>query len=292
MAETRRILIVDDEPKVAFFLQESLESLGHNYEVVSAASGEAALAEIEHAPFGVVITDLRMPGISGLELMQRVRDEHPQTRTILITAYGSEEVEAEMRRLQAYRYFTKPFRIQDLTAAVQEALREGASSAPGLLVLSGERLDRLTQRLNTLRHEVGAQCVLLADITGQLMAEVGVTDGVSPSALATLFGGSFAAEFELARQMREDHSLNLRYHEGVRYDIYAANVGDQLFITLIFDRRMGASRISMVWLYAKRAIQALLPLVAGDETLATPDALPSEFSASLSNKLNAVWGTA
>ena len=91
--------------------------------------------------------------------------------------------------------------------------------------------------------------------------------------------------------MREDRSFNLRYHEGVRYDIYAANVGDQLFITLIFDRRMGASRISMVWLYAKRAIQALLPLVAGDETLATPDALPSEFSASLSNKLNAVFGT-
>jgi hypothetical protein len=77
----------------------------------------------------------------------------------------------------------------------------------------------------------------------------------------------------------------------VRYDIYAVNVGDQLFITLIFDRRMGASRISMVWLYAKRAIQALLPLVAGDETPAAPDALPSEFSASLSNKLNAVLGS-
>jgi hypothetical protein len=77
----------------------------------------------------------------------------------------------------------------------------------------------------------------------------------------------------------------------VRYDIYAANVGDQLFIALIFDRRMGASRISMVWLYAKRAIQALLPLVVGDETLATPGALPSEFGVSLSNKLNAVFGT-
>jgi hypothetical protein len=90
--------------------------------------------------------------------------------------------------------------------------------------------------------------------------------------------------------MHEDRSFNLRYHEGMRYDIYAANVGDQLFITLIFDRRMGASRISMVWLYVKRAIQALLPLVASEETPATPDVLPTEFSTLLSNKLNAIFG--
>ena len=82
----KRILIVDDEKKVAFFLQESLEDLGDNYEVISAETAEAALQQIESQPFDLIITDLRMPGINGLELMKRVRDISPETRTILITA--------------------------------------------------------------------------------------------------------------------------------------------------------------------------------------------------------------
>jgi DNA-binding response OmpR family regulator len=291
MTDSKRILIVDDEPKVAFFLQESLESLGSNYQVMRADSGESALTEMDRTSFDVLITDLRMPGMSGLELMQYVRENFPQTRVILITAYGSEDVEAETRRLEAYRYFTKPFHIEDLTTAVQEALREGAGSAPGLLVLSGERFDRLTQRLNDLRYEVGAQCILLADITGQLMAEVGITEGLIPPTLTALMGGGFATEFEVTRHLREDRSFNLHYHEGVRYDLYAANVGDQLFLTLIFDRRMGASRIGMVWLYTKRAIQDLLSLVASEETMPTADVLSPDFGASLSDKLNSVFKT-
>jgi CheY-like chemotaxis protein len=291
MTESKRILIVDDEPKVAFFLQESLESLGSNYQVMRADSGESALSEMDHASFDVIITDLRMPGMSGLELMQYVRKNFPQTHVILITAYGSEDVEAETRRLEAYRYFTKPFHIEDLTTAVQEALTEGAGSAPGLLVLSGERFDRLTQRLNDLRYEVGAQCILLADITGQLMAEVGITEGLTPPTLTALMGGGFATEFEVTRHLREDRSFNLHYHEGVRYDLYAANVGDQLFLTLIFDRRMGASRIGMVWLYTKRAIQDLQSLVASEETMPTADVLSPDFGASLSDKLNSVFKT-
>ena len=291
MSENRRILIVDDEPKVAFFLQESLESLERNYQVVRANTGESALAEMGRAPFDVVITDLRMPGMSGLELMQRVRDKFPQTRTILITAYGSDDVEAETRRLQAYRYFTKPFHIEDLTSAVREALLDGAASAPGLLVLSDQRLERLTHRLTDLRYEVNAQCILLADITGQLITSVGLTDEVAPPTLTALMGGRFAADFEITRHLREDRSFNLHYHEGVRYDIYSTNVGDQLFLALVFDRRMGASRIGMVWLYTKRAIQDLLNLVASEETMLTADVLSPDFGASLSDKLNSVFKT-
>jgi DNA-binding response OmpR family regulator len=275
MSNRKRILIVDDEAKVAFFLQESFESLGRNYQVVRADSGESALAEISQAPFDVVITDFRMPGMSGLELMQRVREKASDTRVILITAYGSDDVEAETRRLQAYRYFTKPFHVEDLIAAVQEALREGAASAPGVLVLSGERFDRITQRLNDLRYEVGAQCILLADITGQLITQVGLTDEVAPPTLMALMGGRFAADFEITRHLREDRSFNLHYHEGVRYDIYSTNVGDQLFLALVFDRRMGASRIGMVWLYTKRAIQDLLTMVASNEKVPADDAVSS-----------------
>ncbi len=263
---SRRILIVDDEPKVAVSLQASLESLERNYQVVCAETGESALTEMDRGPFDVVITDLRMPGMNGLELMQRVKETHPETRTILITAYGSDDVEAETRRLNAYRYFTKPFHIQDLTAAVEEAIEQKAPGASGPLASSEEQLERLTQRLGDLRYEVGAQCVLLATLTGQLVIEVGQTEGIHPSTLATLMSSGFTAAPELNRHLNQERSFNLHYHEGTRYDLYAANAGDRFFLTLVFDRRMGASRIGMVWLYTKRAIQDLLAMIASDET--------------------------
>jgi hypothetical protein len=132
-------------------------------------------------------------------------------------------------------------------------------------------------------------CIVLADITGQLITQVGTAEDAAPAELAALLGGSFSAEFGLARQLREERSFNLRYHEGVRFDLYAANVGDQLFLLLLFDRRMGASRISMVWLYTKRAIQDLLPLVAGERMLDTTEVLSPEFSASLADRLDLLF---
>jgi hypothetical protein len=130
------------------------------------------------------------------------------------------------------------------------------------LFLSGDRLDRTTQRLVDLRFEVGAQCILLSDINGRLLAEVGLTDGIAVAGTARLMSSSLAGSFEIAQQLREGQSFNLIFHEGVRYDLYAANVGEDLCLTLVFDRRQGASRIGMVWLYTKRAIQDLLELVS------------------------------
>ena len=255
----KRILIVDDEPKVGFFLKETLESLGRGYSVSHVESGEAALDEMTRQPYELVVTDLRMPGMSGLDLLGRVQEMAPDTRTILITAYGNGDVESETRRLNAARYFTKPFPIDEFTAAVQNMLDDQSSDAP---VLSRDRLDRIDQRLSDLRFEVGAQCILLADRRGQLLSEVGLTDSLSPDELAELMGGGFDSLFQVAQHLHEGHAFNLTYHEGVRYDIYAANVGDHLFLTLVFDRRQGASRIGMVWLYTKRAIQDLLDSVS------------------------------
>ncbi|HLF29099.1 MAG TPA: response regulator [Anaerolineae bacterium] len=265
---SKRILIVDDEPRVGFFLKESLESLGRGYTVAHVPSGEAALDEMAREPYHLVVTDLRMPGMSGLDLLSRVREVAPDTRTILITAYGSDEVETASQRLKASYYFTKPFPIDDFTSAVQDALEDRSSASAEAPSLDHERLDRIAQRLSDLRFEVGAQCILLANAKGALLTEVGLTEGLTPALLTELMGGGFASLFEVARHLHEGRAFNLTYHEGVRYDIYAANVGDHLFLTLVFDRRQGASRIGMVWLYTKRAIQDLLDL-------ASPSARPA-----------------
>jgi len=267
MKDAKRILIVEDEPKVAFFLQESLEAVDDSYSVVCAGCGEDALSELTRSPFDMVVSDLRMPGISGLELLQHVREQSPTTYTILITAYGSDEVEAETHRLQAYKYFTKPFSIQDFTSAVKQALND--DKAPQKMseppTLSDEQFDKITQRLSDLRYEVGAQCILLSNGSRQVLDKVGFTENMQTNQIVELMCKGFAHTTQLGQHLREERSFNLHYHEGTRYDIYTANVGEHLFITLVFDRRQGASRVGMVWLYTKRAVQDVLYLISNND---------------------------
>jgi CheY-like chemotaxis protein len=119
----KRILVVDDEESLVFFLGETLARLGPEYCVKTARSAEQALRTLSCEPVDLIVTDLRMPGKDGLELIRQARLISPCTRTILITAYGDEDVQKEARRLGAYRYITKPFTAAEFTQIVQEALQ-------------------------------------------------------------------------------------------------------------------------------------------------------------------------
>ncbi|MGI5864629.1 MAG: sigma-54-dependent transcriptional regulator [Myxococcales bacterium] len=116
-----RVLVVDDDPGVRYTIREILESA--DFEVVEAADGAQALELVDgSAPFQLVITDLRMPKIDGLELLRRLAGRAPALRVILITAHGSERHAVEAMKLGAYDYFRKPFELEELLAVVQRAV--------------------------------------------------------------------------------------------------------------------------------------------------------------------------
>lgn len=121
-AEQKRILIVDDEAIVAFFLGEGLKGLGKEYDVRTTGTAESALEQFGSAQFDLAVVDYRLPGLNGLELLERLQEVSPRTQAIVITAYSSPELEDEARRLRACRYMEKPFRIQELMCTVQEVL--------------------------------------------------------------------------------------------------------------------------------------------------------------------------
>jgi len=262
---------------VAFFLSKVLERSDRNYRVSVAHSGEKALEMLNGSSVDLLVTDLRMPGISGLELIRWVRAFSPQTRTILITAYGNDEVEAEARHLEAYRCITKPFAIGDFTRVVQDTLRDMAISRPGLVVLSDESFEAITRQLENLCNDVGAQCIFLADMLGQRVAETGVTKGLDTATLLSLLAGGFAASSELACHFGSGQAVNLNFHEGSRYDIYSASVDDNLFLAIIYDRRVQASRIGIVWLYTRRAIEGLLSTLSTAAATAPAQSLDTDF---------------
>jgi len=287
MAE-KHVLIVDDEPKVAFLLREALQRSDRRCRVTVVHSGEEALEILDRSSVDLLVTDLRMPGISGLDLIRWVRASSPETRTILITAYGNNEVEEEARRLETYRYITKPFDVSDFIRAVEDALRGGGMARPGLVVFSGECFEAVAERLEDLRREIGARCVFLADMQGQRLVEVGETEGLNVIALLALLAGGIAASAELARQLGDEQALNLNFHEGSRYDIYSATVEQGLFLAIVCDRRVQPSRIGLVWLYARRAIECLRSILSSTRSAVDAPGLGEDFSTSLAAELDSL----
>jgi DNA-binding NtrC family response regulator len=125
-----RILIVDDEPTLVFFLRRALSEAGLNCEVEGVNSGEEALDLLAFDPYRVLVTDLRMPGISGLTLALAARCLQPGISVILMTAYGSREVEDEAKRLLVDGYLTKPFQIEKLCSLVEGLLHAPYYQSP------------------------------------------------------------------------------------------------------------------------------------------------------------------
>jgi DNA-binding response OmpR family regulator len=260
MVARRRVLILDDETRVAFFLRETLEALGHDLEVVSVSTPEQALQEVNREPFDLFVTDQHLPGMNGLDLIGQVRELHSGTRFILMTAYGSEEALARARRLGAYQYFTKPFRIEEFVQTVLDALEGGDGQLQA--ELPTQQADVLVLRLEELRREVGAQCVLASQADGTIVAQAGGLVDLKLDQILPLAADGFSTSQAMAHRLGGTHTGNLTYFEGARHDIYTANVEEDLFLMIIFDRRIQASRIGIVWLYARRAIDNLRQLTA------------------------------
>ncbi|UCC89338.1 MAG: response regulator [Anaerolineales bacterium] len=121
--DANRILIVDDEPTLVFFLRRGLSEAGLSCEVEGVGSGEEALAKLAFSKYRVLITDLKMPGMNGLTLAVAARSLHPTIGIILMTAYGSREVEAEAEQMMIDGYLTKPFQMEKLRGLVEKILQ-------------------------------------------------------------------------------------------------------------------------------------------------------------------------
>ena len=119
---SEKILIVEDEENLRFVVAETLKRSG--YEVEEAGSAEEGLDKIERQSPDLVIMDIRLPGISGLEAMGRVKAIDPNLPILVVTAFGSKEVALEAVKKGAYDFFTKPFHVDALRRAVRRALFE------------------------------------------------------------------------------------------------------------------------------------------------------------------------
>jgi two-component system response regulator PilR (NtrC family) len=127
-----RILVVDDELSMREFLSILLEREG--YEVVVAGSASDALRTMESSLFDLVLSDVNMPGLSGLELLARIKEKSPETAVLMLTAFSTAEQAVEAMKLGAYDYICKPFKNEEIKQLVKNALEKQGLKRENILL--------------------------------------------------------------------------------------------------------------------------------------------------------------
>ena len=112
------ILIVDDEKNYLLVLEALLSAEG--YETMAAQSANEALRLIDESDLDLILTDMKMPGLSGMDLLVEAKKRKPEVPVIMMTAYGTIEMAVEAMKKQAYDYITKPFQNEELKLTIKK----------------------------------------------------------------------------------------------------------------------------------------------------------------------------
>jgi len=118
LKDLKKVLIVDDEETLTWSMAKSLSKDKDKYEVIIANNGKEALTLLKSNKIDLVISDIRMPDINGLDLLVKIKKDYPDTKVIIMTAYGSSDVQKEANRRGSLYYVEKPFEISDIRKIV------------------------------------------------------------------------------------------------------------------------------------------------------------------------------
>ena len=220
--ETRKpvVLIVDDEEPTRRILKLNLQD---RYQVLLARNGEEALQQLSQTPVDVLVTDMRMPGLSGLDLLKQVHERWPDLPVIVVTAYGTIENAVEAMRQGAYDYLQKPIKIAELEVLLEKTLRYRRT------------LDENVKLRAELRRVRGIENILTAD--PKMQALLSQLQRVAPTKATVLIEGESGTGKELfARAL---HALSDRA-DGPFVDVNCGAIPHELLESELFGHEKGA----------------------------------------------------
>ena len=125
----KRVLIVDDEATLVFFLKQGLQEAEISFKVDIAPSGEDALTKLTYNRYDLLITDLKMPDCSGIELLERITENNLDVPVVLVTAFGGAQLENEAKEKGAVTVFTKPVEFDALASLIRKTIGDKKTGA-------------------------------------------------------------------------------------------------------------------------------------------------------------------
>ncbi len=252
-----RILVVDDEPHTRTFICDGLSALGIVDDAVGVSTADEALAEISRQVPELVITDVRMPGLNGLDLARYLRQTYPATKVIVVTGYSTRDIEKTAAALSVTALLKKPFGLDMLGEVVRKALSQQDQTKPGVkeTLNNSAPLDR---QMSILKRDTGALWAGLYNAQGQLLTDTGLDEHLDRT-LDEIVCQTWPNQLA---QIADRGGPCFLFVDRSPHDIYLSSVGSDHCLALIYDRRWQTNRMGAVWLTARQAAQELARLLA------------------------------
>jgi CheY-like chemotaxis protein len=253
----KRILLVDDHREITRMLRTALETLGRGYTIVDVPSGEEAVLEIGRGGIDLLIADVKLPGMDGLEVARRLRKSNAKAQVVIITGQPTVPEEVEAKRLGAVGYFRKPLRLDEFMTVVFNALGEKPPEKP-LEAAAAPAEPGVADRLSTLRRDLGANAVFLVDADGKVVVRAGDVTRLDVDGVLSHLMVAFSASMKVCKLLGGLIPSNVQFFDGDDFDIYTANVGQYFSIVIIFDGDRGAGQMGPVMRYGRQCADDLL----------------------------------
>jgi CheY-like chemotaxis protein len=281
--EPKSILIVDDDISLGEVLQQALSHTPYHYDVRLARDADEALAHISRRDFDLIITDIKMAGFSGLQLLEALRHVAPDTCTIVMTAFGSPQIQERAQTLGAFGYLTKPFTIHEFRNLINRALESEGPPAPKTLPPSQAK--SVNQALAELRANTGVHAAFF--IEANTASVLGVASDVNDLDLTSLAKAlvdiTDRMTAEVAKVFGGGSGFRRSQYVGEAFNLSTYRLADEGLLIVVYGPNVKEGIISF---YARQALQSLAQILQtelppenpGDNE--SPTATPTESASS------------
>ena len=280
---TYRVLVVDDNHEIRRMVTASIKTLGSEIDVLDVPSAEEALVIVASLPLDLVVLDFRLPGMTGLDMVGRLRKRRPETKIILVTGVTDEAIRRQVTEAHAEAYFFKPIEIDKFLEAVKgclwadqtppatQAPPSPAESSPAMqpeasvppprpevAQASPKLMPTLDERLTTLKQQLRAVSVLLVTATGQVLEVAGNPSQItSGSALLSSLMHAFRSSVQVSQAMGRGTCTSLQYFAAQRECLYVAPIGLNHALFIITAGFFDQEKLGTIDRYIQLAVRDL-----------------------------------
>ena len=267
MTEKFRVLIVDDHQEIRTVLRANLETLDLDLDLVDVPSGEEAIIEVVGTGIDLLIADIGLPGLSGLELFRKLKATYKDMQVIIITGMDDEEVHKEIANLDPEAFFLKPLKMPEFLNAVRKTmgLDPVEEETEELIKLTKKNLHPdVTSRIADLRGELGAISIMVLEKSGVIAAETGIVpDTVYESHVMPLLLNTFNTTNKISYYLGSESPDSVWYFSGEKYDLFWSHVNNNYGLIIITNPITQNNDLTWVLTTVDLAIQEVTEILQG-----------------------------